>query len=344
MPAGHPSDRHRAPPVLRPSEGYLTMSQTTTATAAVGTPRRGRRLVPGDRVALVATSGPLEADQIAAGTAVLRSWGLEVVPGAHHRDNHLGYLAGTDADRAADFQQAWLDPTVAAVICARGGYGVQRMVDLLDWDALRAAPPKALVGFSDITVLHEAVAQRLGVPTLYGPLGTGATFIADPPTAKHLRRTLFEPETTLVVGSTGTPLFPGTARGTTAGGCAALLAAERGTPTARPSFAGTLLLLEDVGEQPYQLDRILTQLIRSGALEGVAGIALGSWEDCGPLDQVRETMRDRLAPLGVPVIWEFGFGHCPSTLTVPLGLPATLDAGAGTLTFDVPVLTAHPAE
>ncbi|BFV59262.1 LD-carboxypeptidase [Kitasatospora sp. CMC57] len=308
-------------------------------------PRRARSLVPGDRVALVATSGAIDPDQLTAGTAILRSWGLDVVPGAHLTDRHLGYLAGTDADRAADFQRAWLDPTIAAVICARGGYGVQRMVDLLDWDALRAAPPKVLVGFSDITVLHETVAQRLGIPTLYGPMGTGATFIADPPTAEHLRRTLFTPADTLVVGApTAGPLVPGTAHGITAGGCASLLAAERGTPTARPSFAGTILLLEDVGEHPYQLDRILTQLIRSGALDGVAGIALGSWEDCGPLAPVREVLADRLTPLGVPVAWELGFGHCPSTLTVPLGLPATLDADAGTLTFDVPVLTTGPAE
>ncbi|WP_457030134.1 S66 peptidase family protein [Kitasatospora sp. P5_F3] len=323
------------------------MSQQTWTTA----PRRARRLVPGDRVALVATSGAIDLDQLTAGTAILRSWGLDVVLGDHLTDRHLGYLAGTDADRAADFQRAWLDPTIAAVICARGGYGVQRMVDLLDWDALRAAPPKALVGFSDITVLHETVAQRLGVPTLYGPMGTGATFIADPPTAEHLRRTLFTPSSTLVVGGRGVsgasgagPLVSGTAHGVTAGGCASLLAAERGTATARRSFAGTILLLEDVGEHPYQLDRILTQLIRSGALDGVAGFALGSWEDCGPLDQVRAVLSDRLAPLGVPVAWELGFGHCPSTLTVPLGLPATLDADAGTLTFDVPVLTGELAE
>ncbi|MER5866784.1 LD-carboxypeptidase [Kitasatospora sp. NPDC002040] len=309
------------------------------------TDRRARRLVPGDRVALVATSGAIDPEQLTAGTEILRSWGLEVVPGEHLGDRHLGYLAGTDAGRAADFQRAWLDPTVAAVICARGGYGVQRMIDLLDWDALRGAPPKALVGFSDITVLHEAVAQRLGVPTLYGPMGTGATFIADRPTAEHLRRTLFTPAETLVVGgTTAGALVPGTAHGITAGGCASLLAAERGTATARPSFAGTLLLLEDVGEQPYQLDRIVTQLLRSGALDGVAGIALGSWEDCGPLDRVREVLHDRLAPLGVPVAWELGFGHCPSTVTVPLGLPATLDADAGTLTYDVPVLSGGLAE
>ncbi|WP_354640557.1 S66 peptidase family protein [Kitasatospora camelliae] len=291
---------------------------------------------------MVATSGPVDRDRLAAGVEILRSWGLDVVTGEHIGDTHptLGHLAGTDADRAADFQQAWLDPTVSAVICARGGYGVQRMVDLLDWDTMRAAPPTLLVGFSDITVLHEAVGTRLGLPTLYGPMGSAASFLADRPTAEHLRRTLFEPDTTtLLTSPSAEALVPGRAHGTTAGGCLALLATERGTPTARPSYAGTILLLEDVNDHPYQLDRSLTQLLRSGALDGVAGIALGSWEGCGPLDRVRAVMADRLAPLGVPVVWELGFGHGPSSLTVPLGLPATLDADAGTLTLDVPALT-----
>ncbi|WP_371497139.1 LD-carboxypeptidase [Kitasatospora sp. NBC_00374] len=307
--------------------------------------RRPRHLVPGDRVALVAPSGPIDPARLAHGTEILRSWGLDVRPAPHHDARHpvLGHLAGTDAERAADFQQAWLDPAVAAVICIRGGYGTQRMVDLLDWDALRAAPPKVLVGFSDATVLHEAVARHLGIPTLYGPMAAATAFTTDGPTAEHLRRTLFRPDTTTVLTSAGAgTLVPGRAHGVTAGGYAAGLASERGTATARRSYAGTVLLLEDVNQQPYQLDRILTQLLRSGALEGVAGIALGSWEGCGPADRVREVMLDRLAPLGVPVVWELGFGHGPTSLTVPLGVPATLDADARTLTLDEPAL-APPA-
>ncbi|MFB7663838.1 LD-carboxypeptidase [Kitasatospora sp. NPDC056138] len=311
------------------------------------TDRRPRRLVPGDRVVLVAPSSPVEPDRLAAGTEILRSWGLDVIPAEHLRDTHptLRHLAGTDAARATDFQRAWLDPTIAAVICARGGYGVQRMVDLLDWDVLRTAPPKVLVGFSDVTVLHEAFAWHLGIPTLYGPMASGATFITDRPTADHLRRTLFHPADTTVLGSaTAEPLVPGRAHGITAGGCASALATDRGTPTARNSFAGTILLLEDVNEHPYRLDRIITQLIRSGALDGVAGVALGSWEGCGRIDRVRDVMLDRLGPLGVPVLWELGFGHGPSSLTVPLGVPAHLDADAGTLTLAVPVLTTGAGE
>ncbi|GGQ98817.1 S66 peptidase family protein [Kitasatospora griseola] len=301
-----------------------------------------RPLRPGDRIALVAPSGAVDPARLALGTDILRSWGLEVVVLPHVHDTHptLPYLAGTDAHRAADLQAAWLDPDIAAVLCVRGGFGAHRMVDLLDWDAMRAVPPKLLIGFSDTTVLHEAVAQQLGTPTLYGPMSAAGVFTTDAPTAEHLRRTLFEPATTTVLGGPdAATLVPGRAHGVLMGGCASLLAADRGTPGARPSFAGGLLLLEDVNEQPYQLDRILTQLRRSGALEGVAGVALGSWDLCGPLDGVRAVMLDHFGDLGIPVVWELGFGHAPSAITVPLGVPATLDADAATLTLDAPVLT-----
>ncbi len=301
-----------------------------------------RPLRPGDRVALAATSGAIDPARLALGIDILRSWGLDVTVLPHLHDTHptLPHLAGTDADRAADLQAAWLDPGIAAVLCARGGFGAHRMVDLLDWDAMRAAEPKPLVGFSDVTVLHEAFAQRLGIPTFYGPMPGTTVFSTDPATAEHLRRTLFDPAGTIVLtGPDATALVPGRAHGVLTGGCASLLAADRGTPGARPSFAGGLLLLEDVNEQPYQLDRILTQLRRSGALDGVAGVVLGSWDGCGPLDGVRAVMLDHLGGLGVPVLWELGFGHCPSSITVPLGVPATLDADAGTLTLDTPVLS-----
>ncbi|MER7750998.1 LD-carboxypeptidase [Kitasatospora sp. NPDC097643] len=302
---------------------------------------RPPHLRPGDHVVVIAPSGPIDPERLTAGAEILRSWGLRVTIAPHVLDTHptLGHLAGTDADRAADLQDAWLDPTVDAVICARGGYGVHRMVDLLDWDALRAVPPKVLVGFSDVSSLQEAFAQRLGLATLYGPMSAAGSFISDGPTAEHLRRTLFEPESvTVLTSSSATALVPGRARGVTAGGCVHVLAAERGTPAARPSYAGSILLLEDVHEHPYQLDRLLTQFLRSGAFDGVAGIALGSWEGCGPLDRVRDVMLDRLGPLGIPVIWELGFGHGPSSLTVPLGVPALLDADAGTLTLETPAL------
>lgn len=297
--------------------------------------------MPGDRVAIVAPSGPVPQERLNAGLDLLRDWELDPVVAPHVLDRHPGfpYLAGGDAERARDLQAAWCDPGNAAVICARGGYGAQRMVDLLDWDAMRAARPKAFVGYSDITALHEAFATRLHVATLHGQMAASAVFLDDKDSQEHLRATLFAPESVRTLGlPTARCLVPGRATGITLGGCVSLLAADLGTPHARPSAAGGLLMIEDTGEEPYRLDRILTQLLRSGWLDGVAGIALGSWEACGPYDAVREVFLDRLGPLGVPVVEELGFGHGTPALTVPFGVPAVLDAQSATLTLEVPAL------
>lgn len=302
---------------------------------------RPRRLAPGARVAVVSTSGPVPGERVRAGLDILRSWGLDPVAAPHVLDRHpvLGYLAGTDEDRAADLQNAWCDPAVDAVLCTRGGYGSARFVDLLDWEAMRAAGPKVFVGFSDITVLHEAFATRLGLATLHGPMAGGADFVKNTRAQEHLRATLFEPETVRVVRSTGGgALVPGRARGVLLGGCLSLLAAELGTPDARPGARGGLLCLEDVGEETYEVDRLLTQLLRAGWLDGVRGVLLGSWAQCSPYERLRPLLLDRLGGLGVPVVEEFGFGHCDGALTIPFGLTAELDADAATLTLDEPAL------
>ncbi|MFI9827719.1 LD-carboxypeptidase [Streptomyces sp. NPDC051913] len=301
---------------------------------------RPSRLAAGARVAVVAPSGPVPEERLQAGLDVLRGWDLDPVVAPHVLDRHgeFTYLAGTDADRAADLQAAWCDPAVDAVLCARGGYGVQRMIDLLDWDAMRAAGPKVFVGFSDITVLHEAFAARLGLATLYGPMAAGIDFIKNTRAQDHLKATLFAPETVRTIASGGTPLVSGRARGVTLGGCLCLLAADLGTPHARPSARGGLLCLEDVGEETYRLDRYLTQLLRAGWLDGVRGVLLGSWQDCDPYARVRAVLVDRLGGLGVPVVEEFGFGHGDGALTIPFGVAAELDADSATLTLREPAL------
>ncbi|MFE7765287.1 LD-carboxypeptidase [Streptomyces sp. NPDC057438] len=303
---------------------------------------RPARLAPGARVAVVAPSGPVAEERLSAGLDILRGWDLDPVVAPHTLDRHpdFPYLAGTDADRAADLQAAWCDPSVSAVLCARGGYGVQRMVDLLDWDAIRAAGPKALVGFSDITALHEAFATRAAVATLHGPMAAGVDFIKNARAQDHLRATLFAPETvrTIRAAEASTALVPGRARGVLLGGCLCLLAAELGNPHARPSARGALLCLEDVGEENYRLDRYLTQLLRAGWLDGVAGIVLGSWAECEPYEKVRALLVDRIGGLGVPMVEEFGFGHGEGALTIPFGVTAELDTEAGTLTLDEPAL------
>jgi muramoyltetrapeptide carboxypeptidase len=295
---------------------------------------RPPRLHAGDRVAVVAPAGPVVADAFTAGLAVLESWGLAVEVAPHVRvEPVLGHLAAADADRAADLQRAWCDPGVAAIICARGGYGAQRVVDLLDWPAMMSASPCVLAGFSDITALHEAFARVLGVATLHSPVVTSLA-AADDESAQHLRRTLFAPETStdLVGGAAVHPLVGGAADGVLVGGNLAVLAADAGTATSRPARGG-IAVLEDQLEPPYRVDRLLTQLLRAGWFDGVRAVALGAWTQCGPAELLDAVLTDRLAPLGVPVLAGLPVGHIPGNRTVPLGVPARLDADAGTLTL-----------
>lgn len=299
---------------------------------------RPRRLVEGDRVAIVSPASPSPGSDFDAGLAVLRGWGLDPVAMPHAREDD-GFLAGSDRDRAADFTEAWADPSFAAVIAARGGYGAQRMIDQVRWGRLREAGPKAFVGFSDVTALHEAVALRLEAATLHGPMPSWSKFAGSASMQERLRETLFEPEKTQKLASaTARTLVGGRATGVTFGGTLTLLAAGVGTAEHRQDVEGGLLLLEDTGEEPYRIDRALTQLRRAGWFEGLAGVVLGSWEDCGPEEEVRAVLKEQLEMLGVPVVEDFGFGHCDPAWTIPLGLEATLDADEGTLEFAEPAL------
>lgn len=305
-------------------------------------PARPPRLRRGDRVAVVSPCSPMPADRLDAACAIVRGWGLEVVLGAHARDRHptLHYLAGTDADRAADLRDAWLDRSVAAVLCARGGDGAHRTLDALDFTEMRRGAPKAFVGYSDVTALHEAFAVELGGATVHGPVIASEEFLNDARTAEELRATLMEPESRLrLTSGTAATLVGGTAHGVTIGGNLSLLADGLATPHSRPSAAGGIVLLEDIGEDVSRIDRMLTQLLRSGWLRGAVGIVLGSWRDCTPgPESIREMMLERLAPLGVPVVWELGFGHGASQLTVPLGVAAVLDADNAELRLHEPAL------
>ncbi|MEV6912051.1 LD-carboxypeptidase [Amycolatopsis sp. NPDC051071] len=286
---------------------------------------------PGDTIALVAPAGPVPAELVEKALPVLHGWGVEVRVGDCVRAAPDGYLSASDEARADEFTQAWLDPGVTGVLAARGGYGSQRMLDLLDWDALRAAGPKMLAGSSDVTALHRAVNVHLGLETLFSPMPASVLF--DAVAAEHLRLSLFEPDGVRTISSpTASPLVPGTATGTLVGGNLALLASGLGTPE-QGSARDSIVLLEDVTERVYRIDRLVTQLLRSGWFDGVQGIVLGSWEACGDPEAIRDLMLDRLGRLDVPMVWDFGFGHVPASPTIPLGARATLDAGLGTLTI-----------
>ncbi|MEU5866739.1 MULTISPECIES: LD-carboxypeptidase [unclassified Nonomuraea] len=277
----------------------------------------------GDTVAIVMPSGPPSAVLLGRGVERLEARGLKVVAGPHALDRQdLDYLAGEDAARAADLQAAWCDPAVSVVFCGRGGYGAARLLDLLDWDAMRAAGPKVLVGSSDITALHNAFAIELGVPTLHGPM-PACDLIAgeqgpEPSSWESLWAALAGERATVRGDRV---LVPGRAEGVLTGGNLSLLASMCGTRY-QPSFDGRLVLLEDIGEEPYRIDRMVTQLLQAGAFDGVRGIVLGSWVDCGDPYPV---LVDRLAPLGVPVVAGLPVGHGSPQMSVWLGELGAID-------------------
>ncbi len=302
-------------------------------------------LRPGSRVALVAPAGPLAEGAVDRAAERVRAWGWEPVLGDFCR-GRCGFLSGTDDERAADLQAALRSPDNDAVWCLRGGYGTMRILDRIDWEPL-AERPRPLVGFSDNTALHLALFRR-GVVSFHGP------HPATPELAEFSRDGLLrvlthaEPAGTLPFPAggprRGDTLAPGVAEGPLVGGNLALLAALAGTPWALRA-RGAILFVEDVGEPSYRVDRLLSQLLLSGALEGVAGVAVGAFSESPDegkpeYPSAAEVVAERLGPLGVPMAAGFPFGHVDESWTLPLGVRARLDAGAGTLELTEPAVRA----
>lgn len=295
---------------------------------------RPPRLAPGDLVAVVSPAGPVDPARLASGVDVLRSWGLRVQVSEPAGHASLPWLAAEDQARADELERAWTDPEVKAVWAARGGYGTQRLLDRLDWAALGEAAPTLLVGFSDVTALHQAMAARLGTVTVHGP-GAAGLGDGDPGCVEATRRLVFGETPEALVGE---PVAGGGPRveGVLVGGNLTLLASSVGSEAVHPATGG-IVALEDIGEHPYRLDRALTQLVRSGWLDGVRGIAVGEFTDCGDPRHVRAVLDDRLSAFGVPVVHGLPFGHGRVNRPIPLGVRGVLDAGAGTLRFGAAV-------
>ena len=293
---------------------------------------RPRTLIAGDTVAIVSpASWPEESvpDWIAQ---QVEAWGLRAVIAPHALDRR-GYLAGSDADRAADLNDAIRDPEVRAVIASVGGCGSFRLVPDVDVDALRA-DPKMLVGYSDITALHQ-VWNAAGVPTLHGAIA-GAH-------SDHVRRLLMEDAVTVVdadpAALSSELTTTGSVEGTLFGGNLEMLARSVGVVSF--DVAGGILLLEiNRAAGLGMVDRALTQLRYAGALNGVVGVALGSIDQFADHEDrgwtIVDTLRDHFDALGVPVLGGLPLGHVEDLVTVPLGTAATLDVDRGRLTVGSP--------
>jgi muramoyltetrapeptide carboxypeptidase len=294
--------------------------------------QRPPALRPGDRVAVLSISGPADPARLPVGLDTLRFAGLDpvVYPSAHDQGTMRPYLAGDDKVRAEDLRTALTDPGIAGIVFATGGYGAQRTLEAMDWDGLAGLPPKVLAGYSDVTAVLEAVARRLGWASLMSPN------LASSGAAVHysfgsMLRALMRPEqATDIRYPEASCLVGGQARGVTLGGNLSLLASSLGTDTSWPARGG-ILLVEDTGEAPYRLDRMLTQLRRAGYLDGVAGIVAGTFEGCGERTPVEEILAERLGDLGVPMIAWANVGHGGYFQTFPIGIAAELDADAAAL-------------
>jgi muramoyltetrapeptide carboxypeptidase len=294
-------------------------------------------------VAIVAPSAPcLELDDFTRADELCRALGWEPVPGRHLRER-AGYLAGTDDARLADLNAALGDDRIDGVWCIRGGYGMTRILDAVDLEAVRRRP-KPIIGYSDITALLNGVTTAAGVVTFHGPTARAAMPAFS---RRHFERALVTPAPAgrlerlpvaemLAPGENRiVPLLPGVAEGPLFGGNLTLLQCLIGTRFF-PDLDGAILFLEDVGEPLYRVDRTLAHLRAVGALARLAGVVVGRFTEMkremgDGVFGFDEVLLQYFGPLGVPVAYGFPVGHIPDQWTLPLGVRARLDAGAGDL-------------
>ncbi len=304
-----------------------------------------KRLSVGDTVGLVLpASAVFEADRISLAKETLEAIGLKVVIGPHAYDRY-GYFAGKDRDRADDLNRMFADDSIAGIVCYTGGWGSPRVLPYLDFDLI-ARKPKILLGYSDITALLNAIHQRTGLITFHGPV---ASSVFDVYSLDNFKRVLMSPEPAgLLAPPEKKPtdlvdrvnrvirLAPGKVSGRLAGGNLTMLSVLMGTPY-EIETDGKILFAEDVREQLYRVDRMLTQLALGGKFERMAGFAFGRCSDCnfdGPSFSLEDILRDRFGNGAKPAISGLSFGHIEQKMTIPVGAMATLDADAGTLTVD----------
>ncbi|MFO1328323.1 MAG: LD-carboxypeptidase [Rubrivivax sp.] len=287
-------------------------------------------VAPGATLGVVAPAGSAGPQWVAQVEGWLQAagFGARVYPGCHQRDR---YLAGPDARRLEDLHAAFADPAVDAIVCLRGGYGSARLLDRLDADRV-ARHPKPFIGYSDITALHAAINPLCGFATWHGPMLTSdllrdggeasrAGWLAALTERWDVGRALPHGGAALATW------VPGRVRAPLAGGNLATLCSLLGTPWA-PDLRGAIVFLEDVGEDLYKLDRLLTQLRLAGALQAAAGFVVGSFSDTPGGDDPYPLIESFLAPLGKPVLAGWPAGHCTPHWPLPMGAAVELDAGA----------------
>jgi muramoyltetrapeptide carboxypeptidase len=282
-------------------------------------------------VAIVAPAGPFDAAAMDAGRAIIGSrYRVRYDEGIHSRTR---YLAGDDSRRFAELTTALMDPEIKAVFCARGGYGAMRLLPrLASWASEYPIPGKPLIGFSDITALHQWL-QSNGIASIHAPVLTqlGRVPAESPARLFSLLESALPAEPLLGTGT----YVGGTVEGPLLGGNLSVFTRLLGTPF-MPALDGGILLLEDLSEQPYRLDRMWTHLELAGVFRKIRGIVLGQFIGCEPRDggyTAAEVLRDLATSTGVPCAVGFPIGHGDVNEPVPLGVRVRLEASAARLTF-----------
>ncbi len=295
-----------------------------------------RPLQPGDAVGVIAASGPIAAESLAAGLAFLDTKEFRVVKGCHVNER-IGYLAGTDLQRCEDLNAMLTSPDIRAIVFARGGYGAMRLLGSVDHDAL-IRDPKILLGMSDVTALQLSLFQGCGLVTLAGPMIGQMAGGLDSLSGEWLTQGLTEPwEGRELLPPSISPLRilrQGRAHGTLLGGCLSLVASLLGTPHC-PDFTGAILLIEDINEPPYRIDRMLTQLKLAGILDRLGGMILGHFVTGDGMDisaDVEGIVMELVESSPMPVISGYPHGHVLPNLTVPVGAAVELDTDPPCLT------------
>jgi muramoyltetrapeptide carboxypeptidase len=340
-----------AAPLILSNPSAFGMSKTPAQTGfhLVKPPR----LRTGDTVGIVAPASPAEdPEDIDDFAAALANLGFKPKLSRNIR-KRLGFLAGDDQARADDLMSMFADREVKAIFCLRGGYGSGRLLGMLDYQFIKRHA-KIFIGFSDITALHTAFEVHAKMVSFHGPTLNSSVTSSRPSkfTLNSLMKTIMEPAAPGRICD-GQPeknvtiLKRGTATGPLIGGNLSVFIALIGTPY-QPRFRNSILFFEDVQEQPYRFDGRLTQLLNAGLLQQVAGVAVGNNKDCEDPDAakskeyhqtVEDVLKDRLLPLGVPVVSGLPFGHVRENATLPMGLQATLDAVNGDLIINEPAVT-----
>lgn len=293
---------------------------------------RPPRLSPGDKVRVVAASGPVNRERFETGERVLQErYRLSYDHGTLFA--RIGFLAGEDRQRLQALNNAITDPDCQAIFLARGGYGLTRILPAIDRMELRTHP-KPIVGYSDVTALL-ATCSHAGVAAIHGPMISdfGELSLED---QRSLFNLLENPDPGLLLTGLDT-LIAGRAAGRLLGGNLEILTRLLGTPL-QPDFHGSILFLEEVGELPYRVDRLLTHLEMAGVLDSVAGIVVGDFTDCDEIEDnklqdptTHEVLVERLSGLTIPVAFNGGFGHGDRKASLPYGARVDFDASAGQL-------------